>query len=124
MDVRELCNSIPEFSTWTDADRIRLFAWFLHTYGGLGSFTVEDIRGCYASLTLAPPSSISPFLRAMATRKPPELMKNSQGFVLELRVRQKYDASHGQRAATVHVHKLLTDLPSKIPNLAERGYLE
>jgi len=75
-------------------------------------------------MSLAPPSSISPFFTAMENRKPPEVVKIDSGYELEHRIRQKLTDQYGQRAATVHVHKLLLGLPAKIPDLNEKSYLE
>lgn len=44
--------------------------------------------------------------------------------MLERSVREALDAKYGRRAATVKADKLLTDLPSKIPAVAERKFLD
>jgi hypothetical protein len=43
---------------------------------------------------------------------------------LETRIRDPLEAKYGVRAATIQVDKLLSDLPTKIPNLAERDFLK
>src|SRR6266536_6711576 len=124
MELQELCSSVLGFSNWTHADKIKLFAWHLHSHKNRSQFTAAEIGECYDTLTLAKPSSISPFLNAMERRKPPEVLKSTAGYSLELRVRQKLEQQYGQRAATVHVHKLLLELPLKVPDLDEKAYLE
>ncbi|MDB6037508.1 MAG: hypothetical protein JWM99_1349 [Verrucomicrobiales bacterium] len=60
----------------------------------------------------------------MEKRNPKEALRDGSGYRLESRVVGQFDQRYGQRAATVLVHKILTELPSKIPALAERAYLE
>jgi hypothetical protein len=43
---------------------------------------------------------------------------------LERRVVSEHESRYGQRASTTHVHKLLAELPSQVPDLAERAYLD
>jgi hypothetical protein len=73
---------------------------------------------------VAKPSSIGAFLTALLKKKPPQLLKNKSGYRLESRVRATLDQKYGERDSTVHVHKLLTELPTKIKIPAERGYLD
>lgn len=124
MEIEEFVASVDNFAHWSHADKMKLFAWFLHSHQDQASFTSTDIGNCYKKLALAPPSAISPFINAMVKRSPPEVLRIGNGFVLERVVRQDLDAKYGRRPATVHVHKLLVELPSRIPNLAEKTYLE
>lgn len=121
-----LIQSISGFNGWPHADKIKLFAWYCHTHGGIEEFSATNIRKCYEAINLEQPSGISPFLNAMATRSPKQALKNrSQGtFKLERSVREEFDRRYGRRAATVHVDKLLTELPSKLHDHAERTYLD
>ena len=82
-----------------------------------------DIKACYVELGMHEPSGIQPFLVAMEKRRPKEALRNSQGYALEKSVRDKLEAKYGQRAATVQVDKLLSDLPTKIPSIVERDFL-
>src|SRR5258707_1682292 len=124
MEMQELVSSILDFASWSHADKIKLFAWFFHSHQSQDSFTTTNIAECYDRLALAPPSAFPPFMNAMVKRKPPEALRTASGFVLERSVRQRFEAKYGQRPATMHVHKLLLELPSKIPNSPDKTYLE
>lgn len=124
MSLNEFCNSIERFSTWSHADKIKLFAWHLHTHEQKKTFSAAQIGECYNSLNMAQPSLVHPFLAAMASRKPPQAIKTSAGYCLERHVREVLDAKYGQRAGTIHVHKLLAELPMKIPSLIEKEFLK
>jgi hypothetical protein len=60
----------------------------------------------------------------MAQSKPPELLKDTRGYYLEHAFQEKMDAKHGQRKITIQVTQMLTDLPSKVPDVAEREFLD
>src|SRR5437868_7824662 len=124
MKLSDLLTIVDGLGGWSHADKIKLFAWYLHTYESRMRFTAAEIASCYDQLNAAPPSNIAPFLAAMEKRKPKEALKDASGYRLENRVRRQFDERFGQRTATVQVHKILTELPAKIPALAERAYLE
>jgi hypothetical protein len=123
MTLEELVNSTSGFTSYSDADKIRFFAWFLHSKRGKERFQPSDIRGCYDELDLQQPSSISSFLFSMNRRKPKQVLHNRSGYALEKRVRDELEAKFGKRPASIAVDKLLTDLPVKVPNLPERSFL-
>jgi hypothetical protein len=124
VELKSLVGQIDDFHGWTYSEQIKLFAWFLHTYRDKASFEAKDIAACFDSLSLARPPSVHPFLSALAKKDPPEILKKKQEFHLENRVRNDYDKRFGQRAATIQVDALLTQLPGKIAIPAEKGYLE
>lgn len=124
MELQSFASTISGFQTWSATEKIKIFAWFLHTQRGQVHFETRDITGCFDSLNLARPSSISTLLSALVNKKSPDLLKNKSGYRLENRVRTAFDQKYGQREATIHVDKLLTELPSKVQIPAERGYLE
>ena len=122
--IEDFAASVPNFGDISHADRIRLFAWFLHVHARLDTFSGADISRCYDALHLAPPTSVGPFLTAMVKKRPPELLKDRNGFRLERRLRELYDGKYGRRASTIVVDALLSDLSEKISDAAERGYLD
>lgn len=65
MVLDEIVNRISGFSSWTDADKIRFFAWFLHSKRGRDRFTAADIRACYEEISLQQPSDVNPYLAQM-----------------------------------------------------------
>jgi hypothetical protein len=120
----QLVQSVPNFSSCSHSDKVKLFGWYLHTECGKERFVQSDIRGCYDELHLQHPANISSYFTSLGNTKPKQILKDSRGYYLEKRVREQFDKRHGQRSATVIVHKLLTDLPSKVPNLQERTFLD
>jgi hypothetical protein len=122
-DLKALVDSVSGFASWTHAEKIKFFAWFLHTYRKKERVTGTDVGACYAVLHDEPPSSISPFLGNMEKKNPKEAMRDGDGYYLVKKVRDQFDAKYGQRDSTVKVEKLLADLPGKIPDAAERDFL-
>jgi hypothetical protein len=124
MNLEDATNSIEGFSNWSFADKIKFFGWYLHTYRQQASFRNTDIKGCFEQLNLAQPSLIAPFLTAMTKKNPKEALQGDAGFRLEIRIRQKFDNLYGQRAATVQIHKMLSELPARISTGDNQRYLE
>jgi len=124
MTLAELAQDIPNLAAWNHVEKIKLFAWYLHTQGKQEHFRAPDIRKCYEALHLDPPSSISPFLASMEKKKPKEVLKRTQGYKLEMRVREALDRKFGTRQITVQVTDLLARLPGAVPDLAERTFLD
>jgi hypothetical protein len=122
-ELEELVATIPEFSRWSHAEKIKFFAWFLHTHNNKERVTGTEIGYCYDVLHEERPSAISPFLTGMEKKNPKEAIRDRTGFRLVKTVRDQFDARYGQRGTTVKVEKLLADLPGKIPDQAERDFL-
>lgn len=123
MDVRAWASTVTIFPA-AHADKIRLFAWFLHARQGRERFAPSDIRACYDALSMQRPVNIADFLQKMTERKPQELLKDSRGYVLERRLMDTLEARYGKRPVSVQVDRMLLELPSKVPNLAEQIYLD
>ncbi len=125
MNLADLVGTISDFDVWTHSDKIKFFAWFLHTYLDKATFKAADISKCYDEVKASTPSSIGPFIAAMLKRKPPEALgTNTKGFKLEKRVRDDLDTRFGQRPTAVYVDKLLSVLPDSIPSVVQKSYLE
>lgn len=122
MTLGELVATVSDFNNWNYAEKIRFFAWFLHTHRNVDEFQPADVRACFDILNIDPPSSISSFLAAMVKRRPREALYGS-GYRLEKRVREQYDEKFGKRVATAQLHKLLEALPPRISATAARTYL-
>lgn len=124
MELDGIVSEIRGFSSWKHSDKIKFFAWFIHSKKEQEFFTPADIASCYDKLKLEPPSSIHPFLSQMEKRKPKEALRNGKGYFLEKRVRDEFESKYGRRDATVMADKLLTDLPAKFPDSVERAFLD
>jgi len=83
-----------------------------------------EIKACYAELGMHEPSSVQPFLVAMENRRPKEMLRDTRGYALEKRIRDSFEAKYGQRVATVTADKLLLELSAKMPDSAERSFLD
>jgi hypothetical protein len=124
VNLEQIVNDIPGFANWSHADTITFFAWFLHSKENRERFKPADIKACFAELGMHEPSAIGPFLTAMERRKPRQLLRDSRGYALEKRVRDSLEAKYGRRDATAKADKLLLELPAKLPNVAERSFLD
>jgi hypothetical protein len=124
MKLEDLVNGIPGFQNWNNADKVRLFGWFLHSKKGRAKFNPSDIRDCYDELGMERPSDVNPYLAKMLGRKPKEILRDKQGYALEKRVRDQLESRYGQRVATMHADKLLLELSFRVPDLAERTLLD
>ena len=124
MTLAEAVALVPEFASSKHVDKIRFFLWYLHAQRGLAGVQPADVRACFEELHLDPPASISPFFTSLADRKPRELLKNSDGYRLEHRVRQEFDAKYGRREATVRVDALLAGLLPRVADAGQRAYLD
>jgi len=124
MTLQELVEGIKDFGSWKHPEKILFFVWYLHVYGRRGRVQPSDIRSVYDSIHVEKPSSLNPFLDSLERSKPKRLLKDRQGYFLPRHIRENLDQEFGQRLATAQVHQLLADLPCKLPNLAERVFLE
>jgi hypothetical protein len=123
MSLADTVSGLP-IANWSHADRIRFFAWFIHRHQGREVFNSSDIARCFDELALQKPTSISPFLVQMSEGKTKQLLRSRDGYRLERAQLEKFDSKYGARPITIQVTKLLEDLPSKVPNTAEREFLK
>jgi hypothetical protein len=110
------------FDDWQHAEKIRFFAWQLHSTAAKPRFTTGDMRGCFERLNLSQPGNLSQQLAQLVQQK--QLLKDGQGYALEKRVRDSFEEQFGQRPSTVNVTKLLLELPSKVPDPLAREFLD
>lgn len=123
MTLKELVRSIPNLAKLSHPDKIKIFGWYLHTYGGKERFDLSAVRGCYNALDLQPSANLSQELTRLLGRKPRELLKDAAGYRLEARIRDAIDKKYGEHETTVVVAQLLRDLPGKVADHAERVFL-
>jgi len=123
MDLEAFVAQIEGFAGWSHPEKIKLFGWYLHVHKEQDRFEAAGIRKCYEELNYEVPNLARDLLR-LVDRTPPELLKDGRGYRLEARVRQDLDSKYGDVQSTIAVTKLLTDLPSKVPGIDERAFLE
>ena len=99
-ELKALTDGIAGFVGWNHADKIRLFAWFLHSVRRKERFQTADINGCYDDLHLEK-TNTSQFLKQMEQRSPKELLKDAQGYYLVHRVFDEYERKY-KPAPTSH----------------------
>jgi hypothetical protein len=121
VNIQDLGRTIPSLSEKPHADKIKLFGWYLHAHRRKQHFQPADIGKCYEALHLVLPSSFGGYFQQLVNQK--ALLKSSSGYRLESKVREGLEARHGGQEVTVQVTELLRTLPEKIPDLAERTYL-
>ncbi len=102
MNLEDLTRAVPGFDGLQHVDRLKLLAWFLHTYKKMDHFMPADIGRCFEEVHLSGPKNIPQQLAQLVAKKPPELLKNSHGYRLEKRVRDDFDKKYGQRAITIN----------------------
>jgi len=110
-------------ASWSHPEKIKVFGWFLHVHANLEYFEAKHIRECYDKLSYDAPD-LNRDLRRLSERKPPELLKDGRGYRLHGKVHRDFDAKYGDVQSTIAVTKLLSDLPSKVPGIEERVFLE
>jgi hypothetical protein len=125
MMLADLPRSIPDYATLKEIDVIKLIIWWAHTFGQREHVTNEYLRSCYATLGRAvPDGGFTSYFNSLEERKPKHLLKSRDGYKLEHRISDVLTEKYGKRDATVHVERILTDLPSKLAKPDERTYLE
>jgi hypothetical protein len=50
MQLQELVDQVAAFDTAAPKEKIKLFAWWLHTHGGKEFFGPTEIRGYYGDI--------------------------------------------------------------------------
>lgn len=123
MKLEEFTRQVPGFTSLIHVEKIKHFAWWLHTHGGKSHIKPKDIENCYSQLTLAAPANTSRMLQFLEERSPQQLLKSREGYRLERRVSDNITEKYGQREATVYVENLLLELPARVPKTAEREFL-
>ncbi|WP_343716380.1 hypothetical protein [Inquilinus sp.] len=122
MDLVDFVQQIDGFDSLQAREKIRIFSWFLHVHEAKVTFKNEDIRNCFKLMHLVSPD-MSVYLPRMASSRPPDLLRERGGYKLERAIRSALDAKYGVHQSVVHVSKILSDLPAKVPDLSERAFL-
>jgi hypothetical protein len=123
MELPEFASTVPGFDAMGDREKVRHFAWYLHSHCKMQVFATGDVRNCFEELRLVPPN-VSLHLTRMAEAKLPSLIRSKGKYKLHRRDMTELDGLYAAHPTTIAASKLLTDLPAKVPNLAERAFLE
>jgi hypothetical protein len=123
MTLEEFAQLVPGMAGMSHTDRIRHFAWYVHTQEKKERFAPADITRCYDQLHIGKPVNIHGQLQQLADKKPKELLKDSRGYRLEARVREALETKYGSRPVVIAASAMLTGLPGKVSDDAERLFL-
>lgn len=123
MELSNFVRQVTSFSAKSHSDKAKLFGWYLHTYGGKTRFTAADIRGCYDATHLDLPANANRTLEALTEKRPPELLRDRDGYRLSQHTREHLDRTLGQSESYVRIEKMLTELPSSLADECERLFL-
>jgi hypothetical protein len=124
MVLSEFVDQVPDFDKLPPRDKIKLIGWYLHTHEGKEHFHSDHIRACYRTLHLVTTENIGQTLLRMASYNTPDLVREKQGFKLTRPLRSQFDAKYGDQPSMQAISKLLIELPTKVPNVDEKVFLE
>jgi hypothetical protein len=121
MQLQELVDQVSAFDTAAPKEKIKLFAWWLHTHAGKELFSPADIRGCFSKVHMDEPPALATYISRLADAK--DLIAEKGKYKLARSIRVDLDKKHGVHPSIQAVSKILTDLPDKVPDIVEKGFL-
>jgi len=122
MELTDLPTLVPDFHRLPNPDKVKHFAWYLHSCSKLDWFRTGEVRACFEVLHLDVPN-VADILARLASRRPKVLLRNGHEYKLELSTRQALDAKYGKRPISIAVEKSLTELPTRLSDETRRKYL-
>jgi hypothetical protein len=123
MNLDQVVSLAENFADWSHTEKIKFFAWHLHVHKNKATFEAREIQACYDQLHMESSANIHSTMAGLVKKKPPDLLKNSSGYKLEIRVRTALDTKYSDRQASVRIAAVLENLPEQLPNLEERVFL-
>jgi len=122
MELLELVEQVPGFDAAAPKEKMKLFAWWLHTHSLKELFSYADIRNCYNKLHIDEPPALATYVKRMAEAR--DLLSEKGRFKLARSVRSDLDKRYGVHQSIIVGSSVLADLPSKVPNLSEKTFLD
>lgn len=123
-ELEQLVESIENFNHWGHGKKLKLFGWFIHSKKGEDRFDAAALRDCYDEIGIEKPSNVHPYIATLEKKKPKDLLRDARGLYLPKHVKDDFEQRYGQRESTVQITKLLTELPQRVPDLAQRTFLD
>lgn len=120
MDVSEFTAQVAGFDTLSVPDKLKLFAWYLHTHRKLATFGKPDIKQCFVDLNQVCPDLSIYFPRLLEQKA---FLKEAGKVKLEGKLRAAIGVKYGDHPVVIPVHTTLRDLPAKVPDINERVFL-
>lgn len=121
-NIADFSGSAPGFYRATAVEQLLALAWFAEVHLSRSPLDAAYMRQCFREASVDPPD-MSVYMPRLAAKKPPQLVKEKGGYRLAASVRRALDKKYGGDPATSAVAKSLADLPSRIPDIAERDFL-
>lgn len=122
MTVHDFVASTPGFYKKTAVDQLLMLAWFVEARLQRPTFDGASLRQCFRDAGLEAPD-MSVYLPRLSAKKPPQLVKERGGYRLSGAVRRQLDQQLGGDPTIAAISQILSDLPAKVPDLAERAFL-
>jgi hypothetical protein len=123
-ELDQLVESIDNFDSWGHGEKLKFFAWYIHSTKGKDRFDPAALRACYEQVGIEKPSNVNPYIATLEKKKPKDVLRDGRGLYLPKHVKDDFEQRYGQRESTVQITKLLADLPQQVPDLAQRTFLD
>jgi hypothetical protein len=121
-ELQEFAESTEQFYRKSAVDQLLLIAWFVETRRQRPCFDATQMRQCFKEVGLDAPDMIV-YLPRLAAKKPPQLIKERGGYRLSGAMRRELDKKYAENPTVIAISQILSALPAKIPDLAERAFL-
>jgi hypothetical protein len=123
-ELEQLVETIENFTSWSHGEKLKFFAWYIHSQKGHDRFDPTSLRGCYDEVGIEKPSNVNPYIATLEKKKPKEVLRDGRGLYLPKHIKDDFEMRYGQRESTLQVTRLLIDLPQQVPDLAQRTFLD
>lgn len=120
--IVDFAGSVSGFYRNTAVEQLLALAWFVEARQQRACFDGAHMRQCFKEVGIDAPD-MSVYLPRLAAKKPPQLIREKGGYRLAGAVRRVLDIKLGGDPTTLAVAKALTDLPARLPDIAEREFL-
>ena len=121
MELDDFLKLVPRFTSLSDTEQVKHFAWYLHRHRRHDSFSTASIRACYSEAVIQEPNVGREISRLQERH---QILKVGDGYRLEKTERDVLDKKYGDEAQTVAISQLLRSLPGKISDSNEQTFLD
>jgi len=121
-EIHDFVGAVAGFYRKSAVDQLLVLAWYVESRQQRANFDSAYMRQCFRDVGVDAPN-VSAYLTRLASKKPPQLIKEKGGYRLSAATRRDLDGRLGNAPTTIAVEKALSSLPAKLPNLAERSFL-
>jgi len=122
MSIADFASQTNGFYKKSAVDQLLMLTWFAETRQQKAGVDGAYLRECFRAVGVDAPD-MSVYLPRLAAKRPPQLVREKGLYRLAGNLRRELDQRLGGDPIQVAVAKSLADLPSKVPDLAERAFL-